>query len=339
MSPFERLSDYPLLAHNTFGFAVRARHACRLTSEAQVVAFARDADLAALPRLVLGGGSNVVLTRDFDGVALLVGLQGRRMAGEDDEAVLVEAGAGENWHEFVAWTLSQGLPGLENLALIPGTVGAAPIQNIGAYGLEMGERFERLRAIELASGDLVEFDRDACAFGYRDSFFKREGRGRFVIVSVTFRLPKTWTPRADYADIARTLDASNKHDPRAIFDAVVAVRRAKLPDWTVLGNAGSFFKNPVVSAAAFERLKAHEPDVVSYPQADGQVKLAAGWLIDRCGWKGRAIGAAAVHDRQALVLVNRGGATGAQILELADAIKRDIKARFDVELEAEPVCL
>jgi UDP-N-acetylmuramate dehydrogenase len=259
--------------------------------------------------------------------------------GEDHDAVFVEAGAGENWHEFVAWTLSQGLPGLENLALIPGTVGAAPIQNIGAYGLEMGERFERLRAIELSTGEIREFDRDACAFGYRDSFFKREGRARFVIVSVTFRLPKAWTPRADYADIARALETSGSNDPQAIFDAVVAVRQAKLPDWRVLGNAGSFFKNPVVSATAFDALKAREPDVVSYKQPDGQFKLAAGWLIDRCGWKGRAIGAAAVHDRQALVLVNRGGASGAQILELADAIKRDVHARFAVALEAEPVCL
>jgi len=231
------------------------------------------------------------------------------------------------------------LPGLENLALIPGTVGAAPIQNIGAYGLEMGERFERLRAIELSTGETREFDRDACAFGYRDSFFKQEGRGRFVIVSVTFRLPKAWTPRADYADIARALEKNGANDPQAIFDAVVAVRQAKLPDWRVLGNAGSFFKNPVVSAAAFDTLKALEPDLVSYKQQDGQFKLAAGWLIDQCGWKGRSIGAAAVHDRQALVLVNRGGASGAQILELAAAIKRDVHARFAVELEAEPVCL
>jgi UDP-N-acetylmuramate dehydrogenase len=339
MSEFKLLSDYSLLAHNTFGFDVRAKYAVRLTEEAQIPALARDARLSGLPQLVLGGGSNVVLTRNFDGVALLVALRGRRVINEDSEAVLVEAGAGENWHDFVAWTLSQGLPGLENLALIPGTVGAAPIQNIGAYGLEMGERFERLRAIEVSTGETREFDRDTCAFGYRDSFFKREGRGRFVIVSVTFRLPKAWTPRADYADIARVLEASGANNPQAIFDAVVAVRQAKLPDWRVLGNAGSFFKNPVISATAFDALKALEPDLVSYKQHDGQFKLAAGWLIDQCGWKGRSIGAAAVHDRQALVLVNRGGASGAQILELAAAIKRDVHARFAVELEAEPVCL
>jgi UDP-N-acetylmuramate dehydrogenase len=339
MPEYELLSNYPLLAHNTFGFDVRAKYAVRLTEEAQIAALALDERLNGQARLVLGGGSNVVLTKDFDGVALLMDLRGRRIIDEDDEAVYVEAGAGENWHEFVAWTLSQGFPGLENLALIPGTVGAAPIQNIGAYGLEMGERFERLRAIELSTGETREFDRDACAFGYRDSFFKREGRGRFVIVSVTFHLPKKWTPRADYADIARVLESGAADNSQAIFDAVVAVRQAKLPDWRVLGNAGSFFKNPVISAAAFNALKAREPEVVSYKQPDGQFKLAAGWLIDRCGWKGRSIGGAAVHDRQALVLVNRGGASGAQILELADAIKRDVHARFGVELEAEPVCL
>ncbi|SAL71724.1 UDP-N-acetylenolpyruvoylglucosamine reductase [Caballeronia terrestris] len=337
--PQPLIADYPLRAHNTFGFDVRARFAMRLESEAQVAALANDGRIANLPQLVLGGGSNVVLTRDFDGVALLVGILGKRLIAQDDDAYFVEAGAGENWHDFVAWTLAVGMPGLENLALIPGTVGAAPIQNIGAYGLEMGERFERLRAIELATGEAHEFDREACAFGYRDSFFKRAGRGRFLITSVVFRLPKAWTPRADYADVARALENSGKHDAQAIFDAVVAVRRAKLPDWKVLGNAGSFFKNPVVGAEAFDALRAREPEVVSYRQPDGSAKLAAGWLIDRCGWKGRAIGGAAVHDRQALVLVNRGGATGAQVLELADAIRRDVFEHFGVQLEAEPVCL
>jgi UDP-N-acetylmuramate dehydrogenase len=263
---------------------------------------------------------------------------------EDDDAWYVEAAAGEPWHDFVAWTLAQGLPGLENLALIPGTVGAAPIQNIGAYGLEMCERFASLRAVELETGAVVELDADACRFGYRDSFFKREGRDRFVITSVTFRLPKVWQPRAGYADIARELAAGGHADAaapsaQAIFDAVVAVRRAKLPDPLQLGNAGSFFKNPVVEATQFEALKVKEPEVVSYPQPDGRVKLAAGWLIDRCGWKGRAMGAAAVHERQALVLVNRGGASGAEVLALAKAVQRDVLARFGVELEAEPVCL
>jgi UDP-N-acetylmuramate dehydrogenase len=341
------IAGYPLKAHNTFGFDVRARFACRIEHEAQLMAAVRDARATGLPSLVLGGGSNVVLTGDFPGLVLLVALRGRRVVREDDDAWYVEAAGGEPWHEFVAWTLSQGLPGLENLALIPGTVGAAPIQNIGAYGLEMCERFASLRAVELATGDVVERDAEACGFGYRDSFFKREGRDRFVITSVTFRLPKVWQPRAGYADLARELAAGSDRatggdrppTAQAIFDAVVAVRRAKLPDPLELGNAGSFFKNPVVDAAQFDALKSREPDVVSYLQADGRVKLAAGWLIDRCGWKGRAMGAAAVHERQALVLVNRGGASGAEVLALARAIQRDVLERFGVELEAEPVCL
>ncbi|KMZ13501.1 UDP-N-acetylenolpyruvoylglucosamine reductase [Candidatus Burkholderia humilis] len=333
------LTDFSLLPRNTFGFNVRARYAMRIDSVDAAVSLANDARIADVPQLVLGGGSNIVLTRDFDGVALIVGIAGKRVIAEDDDAWFVEAGAGGNWHDFVAWTLAQGIPGLENLALIPGTVGAAPIQNIGAYGLEMGERFERLHAVELATGARIEFDRETCAFGYRDSFFKREGRGRFMITSVVFQLPKAWMPHADYADVARALAGDARQDAQAIFDAVVAARRAKLPDWTKLGNAGSFFKNPVIGSAAFEALQARELGVVSYPQADGQVKLAAGWLIDQCGWKGRGIGGAAVHDRQALVLVNRGGATGAQVLELAEAIKRDVLARFGVELEMEPVCL
>ncbi len=333
-------SDVPLRGYNTFGFDVRARLMCRIEHEDQLAGAAGDPRAAGLPRLVLGGGSNVVLTRDFDGLVLLIALRGKRVVGEDDDAWYVEAAAGENWHEFVAWTLREGLPGLENLALIPGTVGAAPIQNIGAYGLEMRERFASLRAIELATGKRVEFDAAACRFGYRDSYFKREGRDRYAIVSVTFKLPKAWSPHADYADVARELAArGTAAAPQAIFDAVVAVRRAKLPDPLELGNAGSFFKNPVVDAAQFDALKQAEPGLVSYRQPDGRVKLAAGWLIDQCGWKGRSLGAAAVHERQALVLVNRGGATGEQVLALARAIQKDVFERFGVELEPEPVCL
>jgi len=336
-------AGFPLKSRNTFGFDVRARLACQIESEAQLLAAVRDPRVTGLRRLVLGGGSNVVLTGDFDGLVLLIGLRGRKRVREDADAWYVEAAAGENWHDFVSWTLAEGMPGLENLALIPGTVGAAPIQNIGAYGLEMCEHFASLRAIELATGEPVEFDADDCRFGYRDSFFKQEGRDRFVITSVTFRLPKAWTPRAGYADIARELAAVGLGDatptPRAIFDAVVAVRRAKLPDPLALGNAGSFFKNPVVDAAQFDALLAKEPEIASYRQTDGRVKLAAGWLIDRCGWKGRAMGAAGVHERQALVLVNRGGASGAEVLALAKAIQQDVAQRFGVELEAEPVCL
>lgn len=333
------IPDFSLRAHNTFGFDVRARLARTLASPAHLRAALADPRTAGLPRLILGGGSNVVLTGDFEGVVYLVALRGRRLLADTGEAWLIEAAAGENWHEFVVWTLQNGWPGLENLALIPGTVGAAPIQNIGAYGLEMAERFERLSAIELATGQNVEFDAAACRFGYRDSFFKGAGRARFMITSVTFRLPKIWRASYGYADLARELAEQDIAEPAPtdIFNAVVAVRRAKLPDPAAVGNAGSFFKNPVISATEHAALQAREPGLVAYPQPDGRVKLAAGWLIDQCGWKGQARGRAAVHERQALVLINRGGASGAEVLALARAIQDDVASRFGVRLETEPV--
>lgn len=335
----EPIADFPLLSCNTFGFDVRARYACLLESPDDIAQALAEPRTKGLPRLVLGGGSNVVLTGAFDGVVWLMRMRGRRLVREDEDAYYVEAAAGENWHAFVAWTVQQGWPGLENLALIPGTVGAAPIQNIGAYGLELADRFASLSAIDLDSGARVEFDAAACRFGYRDSYFKNEGRSRYAIVAVTVRLPKRWQACADYADVRRELGERGIAAPAAqdIFDAVVAIRRAKLPDPAQIGNAGSFFKNPVVSAERAAALAAREPQLVSYAQPDGRVKLAAGWLIDQCGWKGRSLGAAGVHPRQALVLVNRGGASGAEVLALAQAIRDSVRARFGVELEAEPV--
>ena len=335
----ELIADFPLLSCNTFGFDVQARYACLLESSDDIALALAEPRTAGLPRLILGGGSNVVLTSPFDGVVWLMRMRGRRLVREDGDAYYVEAAAGENWHDFVAWTVQQGWPGLENLALIPGTVGAAPIQNIGAYGLELADRFAELSAIDLATGARVEFDAAACRFGYRDSYFKKEGRACYAIVAVTVRLPKRWQACVDYADVRRELGERGIAAPVAqdIFDAVVAIRRAKLPDPAEIGNAGSFFKNPVVSAEFAAALAAREPQLVSYVQPDGRVKLAAGWLIDQCGWKGRALGAAGVHPRQALVLVNRGGASGADVLALAQAIRDSVRSRFGVELEAEPV--
>lgn len=339
LAPDALQADYSLRDHNTFGFDVRARLGGVIRSEAALAALRADGRIVGMPRLVLGAGSNVVLTRDFDGLALVIDLRGRRVVAQTDDAYIVEAAAGERWHDFVDWTLQQGMAGLENLALIPGTVGAAPVQNIGAYGLELAERFERLRALDMVDGRIVELDAPACAFGYRDSVFKHAARDRLIILSVTFRLPKRWRARASYADVASRLDASGIGEPtaRQIFDAVTAIRREKLPDPAVLGNAGSFFKNPIVDAEQFAALRAKEPDIVCYTQRDGRVKLAAGWMIDRCGWKGRSIGAAAVHERQALVLVNRGGATGEQVLALARAIRADVSQRFGVLLDMEPL--
>ena len=333
--------DVPLHRLNTFGLPSRAAWFAAIDAPAQLRALIATPEWRYLQRFVLGGGSNLVLTGDFDGLMLHVRIPGRMLWGEDEEAWLVRAGAGENWHDFVCWTLAQGWPGLENLALIPGTVGAAPIQNIGAYGLEIAERLHFLEAIDLQTGELVIFDRNTCRFGYRNSVFKHEAAGRYLISAVIFRLPKTWQPLTQYADVKRELVARCIEQPtaRVIADAVIAVRTRKLPDPTCIGNAGSFFKNPVVDAEAFARLVASYPELPHYVQPDGRVKLAAGWLIERCGWKGKPLGPVRVYEKQALVLVNSGGAQGQDVLRLAQAIQQSVRARFGVELEPEPVIL
>ena len=293
---------------------------------------------------ILGGGSNLMLSGDFDGLMLHVAIAGRALAGEDADAWYVRAGAGENWHDFVGWTLAQGWPGLENLALIPGTVGAAPIQNIGAYGLEVADRFHSLTACDMQSGETVRFDRRACRFAYRDSVFKQQGwhlQGRFAISEVTFRLPKAWQPLTGYADVAAELSAQNIVTPgaRQIADAIIAIRRRKLPDPLQLPNAGSFFHNPLVDAAIAERLLGSYPGLPHYPQSDGRSKLAAGWLIEQAGWKGRDLGAVGMYEKQALVMVNRGGATGNDVMALMHAVQRDVREQFGVELTPEPILL
>jgi len=331
-------SDVPLDAFNTFRIPARARRYLRVTDVAHLEAVARDPVLARLPRLVLGGGSNLLITRDeVDALVLHMGLLGKEVVGETDGAILVRAQAGENWHAFVEWTLAQGLGGLENMALIPGTVGASPIQNIGAYGAEVKDRFHALTVFDFATGATRVLDAAACRFGYRDSVFKHpDGRG-LVVLDVTFALPRAWTPNLRYAELAQALHGIDTPTPRQVADAVIAIRRRKLPDPAEIGNAGSFFKNPVVSGEQCARLLRTWPDLVHHAQADGSEKLAAGWLIDRCGWKGKTLGRAGVYPKQALVLVNNGGATGAEVMALARAIQDDVEARFGVRLEPEPV--
>jgi len=270
-----------------------------------------------------------------------VEVMGRRVVRETADAWIVEAGAGENWHGLVAWTLAQGLPGLENLALIPGSVGAAPVQNIGAYGVELEDRFDSLDAVDLVTGRSVTLDAAICRFGYRDSVFKHALAGKSVITRVRFRLPKLWQPVLGYLDLERKIaDTGNSHpDANTVFDWVCAIRRQKLPDPALIGNAGSFFKNPVVSAEQCRDIIGRDPEIVHYPLPDGSVKLAAGWLIDACGWKGKSVGRAAVYEKQALVLVNRGGASGAEVVTLARAIQESVYGRFGIRLEPEPVIL
>lgn len=323
--------------YNTFGIDVKARYFSQARNDLHVRQALSQAQRLALPVLVIGGGSNLLLTRDIDALVLHMASQGRRVLSDDGEHVVVEAEAGEPWHPFVQWTLAQGFCGLENLSLIPGTVGAAPMQNVGAYGVEIKDVFVGLTALDRETGELRDFALADCAFGYRDSVFKRNP-GRWLILRVRFALSRTLHAHLDYGPVRQRLAEQGVTEPtaQAISDAICSIRREKLPDPAELGNAGSFFKNPVVSAECVARIRAQHPGVVAYPQADGQVKLAAGWLIEQAGWKGYREGDAGVHRLQSLVLVNYGQASGAQMHALARRIQADILERFGVELEMEP---
>lgn len=350
--------NVPLQYANSFGIVAKALTLIRVSSEEDIAAVLQDDALREAPKFVLGGGSNIVLTGDVKPVVLKVEIMGKRLAYETPKAWIVEAGAGENWHDLVTWTLQNGFPGLENLALIPGTVGASPVQNIGAYGVELQDRFESLDAVDLTTGQTFTLNAAQCAFGYRDSVFKHTSSagatttsgaagfglaGRAMITRVRFSLPKAWKPVLGYADIEKKMlqSATGVCNALQIYEWVCEIRTAKLPDPKVIGNAGSFFKNPTVSLEQCADIIQREPKIVHYRLDDGTVKLAAGWLIDACGWKGKSIGNAAVYDRQALVLVNRGGVTnpvtGGEVMTLAKAIQTSVYERFGIRLEPEPV--
>ena len=342
--------NVPLQPHNSFGIAARAERLLRLTSVADVQAFLASPERHE-PHFLLGGGSNIVITGDVKPLVLKIELMGKQLVSEDDKAWVVQAAAGENWHEFVAWTLAQGWPGLENLALIPGSVGASPVQNIGAYGVELQDRFESLDAVDLQTGQSFTLRAAQCAFGYRDSVFKHAATdsrdlgllGRAIITQVRFRLPKKWQCDVSYLDLTKKQAQYGvaQPTPQQVFDWVCEIRRAKLPDPEHLGSAGSFFKNPTVSPEQCADIIAREPKLVHYHLSDGRIKLAAGWLIDACGWRGKSVGNAAVYERQALVIVNKGGrsnpCTGGEVMTLAKAIQTSVYERFGIRLEPEPV--
>jgi UDP-N-acetylmuramate dehydrogenase len=335
-------SDVDLAARNTLALPARAARFASIRAPEQLLAIARHPELSRLPRLVLGGGSNLVLSGDFPGLVLAIELAGKTRLGEDAQAHYVAAAAGENWHAFVCWCLEQGLPGLENLALIPGRVGAAPIQNIGAYGVEVADFIDHLEVFDFSSGKTLRLSGADCGFAYRDSLFKREGwhrSGRCVITRVCFRLPKPWRPRTAYGEIAAELARRgiSAPTPLQMAETVIAIRRKKLPDPARLPNVGSFFQNPIVSAEFAQALAGSHPELPRYPQADGRVKLAAAWLIERAGWKGRNLGPVGMYEDQALVLVNRGGAQSRDVLALTRAVREAVLARFGVNLLPEPV--
>jgi len=332
-------SGVSLKPYNTFGLPAVARTLVRIASDADVRRVVDSPELGLAPKFILGGGSNIILTRDMPQVVLKVEVRGMRVVEERADAWIVESGAGEDWHELVKYTLDAGCPGLENLALIPGTVGAAPVQNIGAYGVELQDRFDSLDAVDLVTGRSVTIGPQACAFGYRDSVFKHMLAGRSLITRVRFRLPRPWQPVLGYLELQKKMaETGTPHpDAKQIADWVIAIRRAKLPDPAHIGNAGSFFKNPVVTPEQCRDIIGRDPEIVHYPMPDGSVKLAAGWMIDACGWKGKTVGDAGVYEKQALVLVNRGAAIGSEVMTLALAIQESVYGRFGIRLEPEPV--
>jgi UDP-N-acetylmuramate dehydrogenase len=326
-----------LLPYNTFGLPARAEWFAACTSVDEL----REAIAAGIaPVLVLGGGSNLLLTQAVvPGLVVHNAIGAIEVVSEEENYVWVKAGGGVNWHEFVLHCVEANYGGVENLSLIPGTVGAAPVQNIGAYGVELKDTMTELEAVELATGELRRFTAADCQFGYRDSFFKREGKGRFCITSVTFRLTRReHRIHVTYGDLRRTLDRFGIEGEPAIADvsrAVIEIRSGKLPDPAVIGNCGSFFKNPEVDRDVLERVRATHPHVVHFDLPDGRVKIPAGWLIEQCGWKGRRLGNAGCYEKQALVLVNLGGATGEEVLALAKAIIESVETTFGIRLEPE----
>lgn len=334
MVRFEK--NFSLQKYNTFGLDAKGRYYFEFTEEEDLPAFLCNfEEWQCLPLLFLGGGSNLLFTADFGGLILHVNVPGIAIVKEDDRQVWLESGAGENWDNFVSWCVNSGYSGLENLSLIPGNVGAAPVQNIGAYGVEAGECVSSVKGFDLKTFDFREIPAESCEFGYRDSIFKRQLKGRFIVTSVIFKLNKFPVFRMNYGDLNEEVEKSGGPSLKHIREAVLAIRRRKLPDPEILGNAGSFFKNPVVKQNRAAELKATFPALPVYPAGTGYSKLAAGWLIEQCGWKGFRTGDAGVHEKQALVLVNYGKATGEQLLELSRKIRESVMDRFSVDLEPE----
>lgn len=329
------LQNTSLKAYNTFGIDVAAEHLISIESTGELVKTLAEINQKEL--LILGGGSNVLFMNDFKGTVLLNKLEGISVVDENEAHVWVKAGGGVNWHEFVLHCIHQNWAGIENLSLIPGSVGAAPMQNIGAYGVEIKNVFHELEAVEISSGKIKTFSNKECQFGYRESVFKRALKGQYLISSVIFKLDKKPTFKTSYGAITNELENMKVTELsiQAISDAVINIRQSKLPDPKVTGNAGSFFKNPVVPISLAENIKKEYPEAAAYPVDDNSMKLAAGWLIDKAGWKGKTYGNYGVHPKQALVLVNYGGATGQNIYDLSTEILTDIKSKFGVELERE----
>ena len=328
--------NYSLKEHNTFGIDAKCRRFIEFEDDEEAFEVAEILRKSALPYIIIGGGSNLLLTKDFDGIVVRSGIKGHYFE-EDFTCERMTCGSGEVWDDMVATSLKAGYYGLENLSLIPGDVGASAVQNIGAYGVEAKDFILCVWMVEIATGKPWMIGNEECEYGYRQSRFKQDWKNRFLITRVTYGLARTFRPRLDYGNIRSELERRGITEPTAeqVRDVVIDIRNAKLPDPKVEGNAGSFFMNPVVTRNRYEKLAALYPDMPHYKVDSRHEKIPAGWMIEQCGWKGKSLGRAGVHDKQALVLVNRGGATGAEIVALSDAIRKDVKARFDIDIHPE----
>ncbi len=324
-----------LKPYNTFGISANTKMFAQFSSLEELKSVLAQKQGQEL--LVLGGGSNILLTQDFQGLVLRNELKGMELVSDDDEFVLIKCAAGEIWHQFVLYCVANNFGGVENLSLIPGSVGASPMQNIGAYGVEIKDVFEKLEAFHIETGEIHTFSKEMCQFGYRESIFKKEKKGQYIITQVYFKLTKNPQINSSYGAIEDVLAAKGISNPsiKEISDAVIEIRSSKLPDPKLIGNAGSFFKNPVVSLETYNKIKSSYATAPSYPIDANTVKIPAGWLIENAGWKGKTFENYGVHKNQALVLVNYGGASGKEIWDLSTAIKEDVFAKFGVDLERE----
>jgi UDP-N-acetylmuramate dehydrogenase len=326
-----------LKPYNTFGLEAKTRFFTEINEIAELKNILQNIDYQNVEKLFLGGGSNILLTKDFEGLVIKINLKGIKSVFENDSQVHIQAGAGENWHEFVMYCVENNLAGIENLSLIPGTVGAAPMQNIGAYGVEIKDVFVELEALNLENLEIEKFNLYECKFGYRESVFKHENKGKYVITAVTFQLNRVPTFKVSYGDIQKTLEEMDVKTLtiKAVSDAVIKIRKSKLPDPAEIGNSGSFFKNPEIPKSQYDELKIKFENIPSYPINENKVKVPAGWLIEQAGWKGFRDGQIGVHARQALVLVNYGGGNGNDIKALSAKVQASVLEKFGIKLHVE----
>ncbi len=329
------LHNISLKKYNTFGLDYKADCLVILKTEEEAAVYLRNRESSIQNLFIIGEGSNILFTNDFNGTIVHPGIEGIKIEGQDEKSVIISAGAGLNWDKFVEWCVNKGYGGIENLSLIPGTVGATPIQNIGAYGVEVRDTIYKVKAVFLADGMFREFTNEECRFGYRDSIFKNDLKGKYLITRVFYRLKTNPIFNTNYGSLREEAEKNGPLSLNTVRQAVINIRRSKLPDPSQIGNAGSFFKNPVVSIDEAQKLKEKFPGIPSYADPSGGIKLAAGWLIEQCGWKGKMIGDAGVHEKQALVLVNYDKATGKEIYDLSERIGESVNEKFGISLERE----